>query len=134
MASHRRPTRFWRACLAALAASTPLSAVGAPKASALGGCSAWESDGQGGFATGLALSTDPIRGDDQDNIIEGTPGNDFILALGGDDVVHGNGGDDVICGGDGDDTLFGVTLDPLVGATIEMEFERAPNTAAGAGA
>ena len=34
----------------------------------------------------------------------------------------------------GDDTLFGVTLDPLVGATIEMEFERAPNTAAGAGA
>src|SRR5437588_11765335 len=107
MASHRRPTRFWRACLAALAASTPLSAVGAPKASALGGCSAWESDGQGGFATGLALSTDPIRGDDQDNIIEGTPGNDFILALGGDDVVHGNGGDDVICGGDGDDTLVG---------------------------
>jgi len=34
----------------------------------------------------------------------------------------------------GNDTLFGVTLDPLVGATIEMEFERAPNTAAGAGA
>jgi hypothetical protein len=29
--------------------------------------------------------------------------------------------------------LYGVTLDPLVQATIEMEFEREPNTACGAG-
>jgi hypothetical protein len=29
-----------------------------------------------------------------------------------------------------DDTLYGVTLDPLVGATVEMEFERAPRSAA----
>jgi hypothetical protein len=33
----------------------------------------------------------------------------------------------------GSDTLYGVTLDPLVGATIEMEFKRQPNTAGRAG-
>jgi len=33
----------------------------------------------------------------------------------------------------GNGILYGVTLDPLVGATIEMNFEREPNTAAGAG-
>jgi hypothetical protein len=32
----------------------------------------------------------------------------------------------------GNDTLYGVTLDPQVGATVEIEFEREPNTAAGA--
>jgi hypothetical protein len=30
-----------------------------------------------------------------------------------------------------DDSLFGTTLDPLVGATIEMEFQRAPHRTAG---
>ena len=31
------------------------------------------------------------------------------------------------------DTMYATTLDPLVGATIEMEFERSPHTTAGTG-
>lgn len=31
------------------------------------------------------------------------------------------------------DNLYGVTLDPLVGATVEMNFEHVPNRAVGAG-
>ena len=30
-------------------------------------------------------------------------------------------------------TLYGTTLDPVVGATVEMEFERGPHTTAGTG-
>jgi hypothetical protein len=33
----------------------------------------------------------------------------------------------------GNSTLYGTTLDPLTGATVEIELEHAPNTAAGIG-
>ena len=33
----------------------------------------------------------------------------------------------------GNNTLYGTTLDPLTGATVEMDLEHAPNTAAGIG-
>jgi hypothetical protein len=33
----------------------------------------------------------------------------------------------------GNNTLYGTTLDPLVGSTVEMNFEHVPNRAAGAG-
>jgi len=99
--------RLWRASLSLLAATVPLTAVNPHEALAAGGCSAWESEGPGSHALGLASATDEIKGDDQDNVIRGTPGDDYIFAYGGNDVVYGNGGDDVVCGGDGNDTLFG---------------------------
>ncbi|MGB8526376.1 MAG: 5'-nucleotidase C-terminal domain-containing protein [Rhodoplanes sp.] len=49
----------------------------------------------------------PIIGDDGDNVIPGTPGNDTIDAGDGDDEVHGGDGNDSIKGGSGDDDLFG---------------------------
>ena len=39
--------------------------------------------------------------------IQGTEGNDVILAYAGNDEVFGTGGNDLICGGDGADTLDG---------------------------
>jgi hypothetical protein len=47
-----------------------------------------------------------IVGNDNRNVISGTPGNDVIDGLGGNDVIHaGNGGNDEICGGNGDDVI-----------------------------
>ena len=48
-----------------------------------------------------------IVGTDGKDDIQGTAGDDVVVALGGKDKVHGNGGDDVICGGAGDDNLHG---------------------------
>lgn len=48
-----------------------------------------------------------IAGDDLDNALDGTSGNDILLGNRGDDVLRGNGGDDEIRGGDGKDRLFG---------------------------
>jgi Ca2+-binding RTX toxin-like protein len=47
------------------------------------------------------------RGTAGNNTINGTPGNDSIVAGGGNDTVNGLGGNDLICGGSGDDTLRG---------------------------
>jgi len=49
----------------------------------------------------------PILGDDGDNLINGTPGDDIIIAGAGNDVINGRGGDDVITAGDGDDNVRG---------------------------
>ena len=48
-----------------------------------------------------------IVGTQGDDRIEGTPGNDVIVAFEGDDVIDGLGGNDLICAGDGHDTLLG---------------------------
>lgn len=57
-----------------------------------------------------------IVGDDGDNIIEGTPERDVIVALAGNDEIRGRGGDDLICGGDGDDTIRGNAGNDLIEA------------------
>ncbi len=46
-------------------------------------------------------------GDERDNVIEGTYGDDQIDAGGGNDVINGLKGDDTIDAGDGDDTVNG---------------------------
>lgn len=48
-----------------------------------------------------------ILGTNGADVIEGTPGDDVIVAYGGDDVVNGGGGFDVICSGSGNDTVDG---------------------------
>lgn len=48
-----------------------------------------------------------IVGTDGDDVIEGTPERDVIVALGGDDVIYGKGGSDIICAGAGEDTIRG---------------------------
>jgi len=50
-------------------------------------------------------------------------------------VLQSNGGPwpSIVLRRHGSDTLYATTLDPLVGATVEMEFERGPHTTAGAG-
>jgi serralysin len=45
--------------------------------------------------------------DDNDNVVEGTPGNDLLPGLGGNDIIRGLSGDDTLQGGDGNDSLFG---------------------------
>ena len=45
--------------------------------------------------------------DDNDNVVEGTPGNDLLPGLGGNGIILGFAGDDTLEGGDGDDTLLG---------------------------
>ncbi len=46
-----------------------------------------------------------IQGDESDDLLIGTAGDDVIAGLDGDDVINGLGGDDVICGGDGNDEI-----------------------------
>ncbi len=48
-----------------------------------------------------------ITGTSGDDRIEGTRGDDVILARGGDDRIDGDRGDDVICAGRGDDRVDG---------------------------
>lgn len=64
------------------------------------------SPGTGGGATckGKAAT---IVGTEGDDTLNGTDGNDVIVALGGDDDVKGRGGNDVICGKGGNDDLRG---------------------------
>ena len=52
------------------------------------------------------LDSAPIFGDNRDNRIEGTPGNDTIDGRGGDDRIFADGGNDDIKGGSGDDKIF----------------------------
>lgn len=50
-------------------------------------------------------------------------------------VLQSNGGPwpSIVLRRHGGDTLYATTLDPLVGATVEMEFERGPHTTVGVG-
>ena len=57
-----------------------------------------------------------IKGNPQDNVLNGNDNNNTIKAFGGDDLIYGNGGDDLIQAGKGDDTIYGgVGDDKLVG-------------------
>lgn len=42
-----------------------------------------------------------------DDVLQGTPGNDWIQAFSGNDVVYGNAGEDQLYGDEGDDSLYG---------------------------
>jgi uncharacterized protein len=48
-----------------------------------------------------------IVGTDGNDRIEGTPGDDVIVAGGGDDRIDAGSGDDVVCAGDGNDRVDG---------------------------
>jgi Ca2+-binding RTX toxin-like protein len=54
---------------------------------------------------GPAPTTNPINGDDQNNFIATTAGNDIVNALGGNDFISGSRGRDIINGGTGTDTM-----------------------------
>lgn len=57
-----------------------------------------------------------VAGDEQDNAMEGTPGNDVLLGPGGSDAISGSGGDDRLCGNAGQDRIWGdVGADRLAG-------------------
>ncbi|MDO8465395.1 MAG: putative Ig domain-containing protein [Gallionella sp.] len=59
----------------------------------------------------LAVTTAPITGTEQNDILNGSGFADNILGMGGDDVLYGGGGADTLQGGDGNDTLInGTTL------------------------
>jgi Ca2+-binding RTX toxin-like protein len=58
-----------------------------------------------------------IIGTPGDDVINGTNGNDVIVAMGGNDTVNGGNGNDVICGNAGDDTINGGNgVDSLFGS------------------
>lgn len=48
-----------------------------------------------------------IVGTSQSDTIQGTPGDDVIVAFGGDDEINGLGGFDIICSGSGNDVIDG---------------------------
>jgi Ca2+-binding RTX toxin-like protein len=48
-----------------------------------------------------------IWGNERNNTVRGTGGNDVLCGLGGNDTLLGRGGDDIMFGGDGLDTLEG---------------------------
>ncbi|MFL5839460.1 MAG: calcium-binding protein [Thermoleophilaceae bacterium] len=48
-----------------------------------------------------------IQGDNKDQILDGTPGNDKIMGLGGTDIATGDAGNDCVFGGADFDKLFG---------------------------
>jgi Ca2+-binding RTX toxin-like protein len=50
---------------------------------------------------------DAIVGDENDNTLNGTEGDDIICGLAGNDTINGLGGNDLIFGGSGNDTLNG---------------------------
>ncbi len=67
------------------------------------------------LASGIALAA-TVKGDENDNVLTGTPnrdvinpfgGNDTVYALGGNDDVRHSYGNDKILGGSGNDTLRG---------------------------
>ena len=69
------------------------------------------------------------------NIAKSSSWSGRVVRKGNSIVLQDNGGSwpSIVLRRSGNGTLYGTTLDPLVGATIEMEFERGPNTTAGAG-
>jgi uncharacterized repeat protein (TIGR01451 family)/CSLREA domain-containing protein len=48
-----------------------------------------------------------IKGNAQDNVLQGTGGRDVICGLGGNDIIQGGSGNDTLQGGSGRDTLQG---------------------------
>jgi len=46
-------------------------------------------------------------GNELDNVITGSAGNDMLYGLTGNDTIHGGVGNDIIYGGDGNDILYG---------------------------
>ncbi len=48
-------------------------------------------------------------GDDLDNVVDGSSGNDLLLGNQGNDVLYGHAGDDELLGGDDQDELYGGT-------------------------
>lgn len=58
---------------------------------------------------------DSFHGNDLQQVFNGGPGNDTIVALGGDDLVDGNEGADRIDGGQGRDQLYGSEGDDGLG-------------------
>jgi Ca2+-binding RTX toxin-like protein len=70
-----------------------------------------------------------ITGDDENNVLIGTPGDDVICGLGGNDFIDGHEGNDVLIGGDGDgrDSLVYRSSDAAV--TVDL----AAGTATGDG-
>ncbi|WP_299493196.1 calcium-binding protein [Acaryochloris sp. IP29b_bin.137] len=72
---------------------------------------------------GEPQAAETLDGDDDDNVLTGTPGgefirgfggNDAILAFGGNDIAQGGDGNDVISGGDGNDFLEGGSGDDTI--------------------
>jgi Ca2+-binding RTX toxin-like protein len=59
-----------------------------------------------------------IIGDDFPNRLEGTPGDDTILARGGNDTLRGLGGNDGLFPGSGDDILEGGAGNDTFGYTV----------------
>lgn len=57
-----------------------------------------------GFCQGKAVTH---AGDEKNNSLTGTPGDDVIAGFGGNDTIDGGGGRDLICGGPGNDLLIG---------------------------
>jgi hypothetical protein len=55
-----------------------------------------------------------IVGTDGRDVINGTPGDDVIVAGAGSDLVRGKGGNDIICGGAGRDRLIGGAGDDVL--------------------
>lgn len=75
------------------------------------------------FANGVSWNRDDIlrestSGNDDDNVIEGTYGNDIMDGKGGNDILHGADGDDLLMGGSGNDMLLGgMGTNTLIGGT-----------------
>ena len=69
------------------------------------------------------------------NIARSSKWSGRVVTKGNRIVLQDNGGPwpSIVLRRSGKDVLYAVTLDPPVGATVEMNFEREPNTAAGAG-
>ena len=55
----------------------------------------------------VAIGACTIIGTEDDDVLEGTTGNDVICGMGGNDRIDGKRGNDVIYGGSGNDTLYG---------------------------
>ena len=58
------------------------------------------------FRDDTVFDSAPIFGDNNDNVINGTAGNDTIDGRDGDDRIFGKGGNDDLKGGRGDDKIF----------------------------
>lgn len=59
------------------------------------------------FFFGEPQAAETLDGDDNDNVLTGTPGGDFINGLGGNDAILAFGANDVANGGDGNDVISG---------------------------
>ena len=66
------------------------------------------------------------------NIARGSSWSGRVVTKGNRVILEANGGPWpwIVLTRSGNDTLYGITLDPPVGATVEMEFEREPTPAA----